>query len=142
MNENNHPVNELMSTTMEKIRSVVDANTIIGQPIQTQDGVTLIPVSKLSFGFATGGGDYAGKNQKPEGKNSFSGGSGAGVKLEPVAFLVVKDGYVRLLSVTPPPASTVDRVIDSAPELFDKVTGYIDQKKAEKAVQENKEIVE
>lgn len=142
MNENNHPVNDLMSTTMEKIRSVVDANTIIGQSIQTQDGVTLIPVSKLSFGFATAGGDYAGKNQKPEGKNSFGGGSGAGVKLEPVAFLVVKDGFVRLLSVTPPPASTVDRVIDAAPDLFDKVTGYIDQKKEEKAAEENKEIVE
>ena len=123
MNDSNHPINDLMSTTMEKIRSMVDANTIIGQPIQTQDGVTLIPVSKLSFGFA-------------------SGGSGAGVKLEPVAFLVVKDGFVRLLSVTPPPASTVDRVIDAAPDLFDKVTGYIDQKKAEKTMEENKEILE
>ena len=114
-----HPINDLMSTTMEKIRSMVDANTIIGQPI-----------------------DFATKSQKPESKNSFGGGSGAGVKLEPVAFLVVKDGIVRLLSVTPPPASTVDRVIDAAPDLFDKVTGYIDQKKAEKTVEENKEILE
>ena len=136
MNDSNHPINDLMSTTMDKIRSMVDANTIIGQPIRTQDGVTLIPVSKLSFGFASGGSDFATKSQKPEAKNSFGGGSGAGVKLEPVAFLVVKDGIVRLLSVTPPPASTVDRVIDAAPDLFDKVTGYIDQKKAEKAVAE------
>lgn len=130
MNENSHPINELMATTMEKIRSMVDANTIIGQPIQTQDGVTLIPVSKLSFGFASGGSDFATKNQKPEGKNSFGGGSGAGVKVEPVAFLVVKDGFVRLLPVAPPPATTLDRAIDMAPEIFDKVTGYIDKKMA------------
>lgn len=128
MSENSHPINELMSTTMEKIREMVDANTIVGQPIQTQDGVTLIPVSRLSFGFASGGSDFATKNQKPEGKNSFGGGSGAGVKVEPVAFLVVKDGFVRLLPVAPPPASTVDRIIELAPDMFDKVTGYIDKK--------------
>lgn len=128
MNESNHPINELMSTTMEKIRSMVDANTIIGQPIHTEDGVTLIPVSRLSFGFASGGSDFATKNQKPEAKNSFGGGSGAGVKVEPVAFLVVKDGFVRLLSVAPPPASTVDRIVELAPDMFDKVTGYIDKK--------------
>lgn len=129
MSENSHPINELMSTTMEKIREMVDANTIVGQPIQTQDGVTLIPVSRLSFGFASGGSDFATKNQKPEGgKNSFGGGSGAGVKVEPVAFLVVKDGFVRLLPVAPPPATTVDRIIELAPDMFDKVTGYIDKK--------------
>lgn len=128
MSENSHPINELMSTTMQKIREMVDANTIVGQPIQTQDGVTLIPVSRLSFGFASGGSDFATKNQKPDGKNSFGGGGGAGVSVEPVAFLVVKDGFVRLLSVAPPPATTVDRVIELAPEMFDKVTGYIDKK--------------
>lgn len=128
MSENRHPINELMSTTMQKIREMVDANTIVGQPIQTQDGVTLIPVSRLSFGFASGGSDFTTKNQKPDGKNSFGGGGGAGVSVEPVAFLVVKDGFVRLLSVAPPPATTVDRVIELAPEMFDKVTGYIDKK--------------
>lgn len=128
MSENSHPINELMSTTMQKIREMVDANTIVGQPIQTQDGVTLIPVSRLSFGFASGGSDFTTKNQKPDGKNSFGGGGGAGVSVEPVAFLVVKDGFVRLLSVAPPPATTVDRVIELAPEMFDKVTGYIDKK--------------
>lgn len=128
MNENGYPINELLSTTMQKVRELMDANTIVGQPIQTQDGVTLIPVSRVSMGFAGGGSDFATKNQKPEGKNCFGGGTGAGVKVEPVAFLVVKDGFVRLLPVAPPPASTVDRVIDMAPEIFDKVTGYIDKK--------------
>lgn len=128
MSENSHPINELMSTTMQKIREMVDANTIVGQPIHTEDGVTLIPVSRLSFGFASGGSDFATKNQKPDGKNAFGGAGGAGVSVEPVAFLVVKDGFVRLLSVAPPPATTVDRVIELAPEMFDKVTGYIDKK--------------
>ena len=134
--EKKHSLSEMMQESMDKVREMVDSNTIVGEPIQTPDGVTLIPVSRLSFGFASGGSDFAAKNQKPETKNSFGGGSGAGVKVEPVAFLVVKDGFVRLLPVAPPPASTVDRVIDAAPDLFDKVTGYIDQKKAEKAVEE------
>ena len=135
-----HPINDLMSTTMEKIRSMVDANTIIGQPIQTPDGVTLIPVSKLSFGFASGGSDFATKSQKPESKNSFGGGSGAGVKLEPVAFLVVReDGSVKLLPVAPPPATTVDRVIETVPEVVDKVTGFIEKQQEKKAQKEAEE---
>lgn len=128
MNEKNHPINDLMTTTIEKIRSMVDTNAIIGQPIHTEDGVTLIPVSRLSIGLASGGSDFATKNQKPDGKNSFGGGSGVGAKVEPVAFLVVKDGFVRLLPVAPPPATTLDRAIEMAPEVFDKVTGYIDKK--------------
>lgn len=130
MSENNHPIHELMSTTMQKIRDMVDANTIVGRPIQTQDGVTLIPVSKLSFGVASGGSDFTGKHQKPDARNSFGGGGGAGVNIEPVAFLVVKDGFVRLLPVAPPPATTLDRALELAPEMFDKVTGYIDKKTA------------
>lgn len=129
MSENNHPINDLMATTLQKIREMVDANTIVGQPIHTEDGVTLIPVSRLSFGFASGGTDWATKNQKPEGKNSFGGGSGAGVNIAPVAFLVVKGGNVRLLPVAPPAASTVDRVVELVPDMFDKVTDFMEKKK-------------
>ena len=128
----NHPINDLMSTTMEKIRTMVDANTIIGQPIQAE-GVTLIPVSRLSFGFASGGSDFTTKNQKPAAANSFGGGSGAGAKLEPVAFLVVKGESVRLLPVAPPPGTTVDRVIEMVPEVVDKVTGFIEKQQEKKA---------
>ena len=78
MEEKKHPISELMGVTMQKIREMVDANTIIGQPIQAE-GMTLIPISRLTFGFASGGSDYASKNQKPEAANSFGGGSGAGV---------------------------------------------------------------
>ncbi len=130
--EHNHPINDLLSTTMEKIRTMVDANTIIGQPIQAE-GVTLIPVSKLSFGFASGGSDFTTKNQKPAAPNTFGGGTGAGAKLEPLAFLVVKGDSVRLLSVAPPPATTVDRVIDMVPDVVDKVTGFIEKQQEKKA---------
>ena len=115
------PISELMETTMQKIREMVDANTIVGEAITTADGITLIPVSKLSFGFAGGGSDIA---KKPE-QNGFGGGIGAGVKIEPVAFVVVKDDNVKLLHVSPPAASTVDRIIETVPEMFDKVTDLV-----------------
>ncbi len=136
MSEQNHPINELMATTLEQIKAMADANTIVGQPIHTEDGVTLIPVSKISIGFASGGTDFNGKNQKPDAKNNFGGGSGAGVGISPVAFLVVKGGNVRLLPVAPPPATTVDRVVELVPEMFDKVTDLIDKKNSD----EDKEV--
>ena len=116
-----HPISDLMETTMQKIREMVDVNTIIGQPISTPDGITLLPVSKVSFGFASGGSDFQTKNTTAETKNPFGGGSGAGVKIVPVAFLVVKEGQVKILNVAPPVDSTVDRVIEMAPELIEKV---------------------
>ena len=121
--EKKTPLNDLMRSTMEKIHEMVDTNTIVGQPINTADGVTLIPISKVSFGFGSGGGDYG------KGTQNFGGGSGAGVKIDPVAFLVIKDGVTRVLPVAVPPASTVDRVIDMVPDLMDKVEKYFDKKK-------------
>ena len=129
--EKQHPINEMMSTTMEKIRSMMDANTIIGDPIQTGE-VTLIPVSRLSFGFASGGSDFVTKNQTPGAENTFGGGSGASAKMEPVAFLIIKGDSVKLLPVDPPPATTVDRVIEVVPEVVEKVTDFLEkQKKAD-----------
>ncbi|HCO62526.1 MAG TPA: sporulation protein YtfJ [Clostridiales bacterium] len=129
MSEQNHPINEVLQTTMGKIREMVDANTVVGQPIVTQDGVTLIPVSRLSFGFATGGSDFG---KSPEVHKNFGGGAGAGVNVIPVAFLIVKDGNVKLLPVAPPSNDSVSRVVEMVPEMFDKVTGYIDKRAAEK----------
>ena len=95
-----HPINDLMAVTMEKMREMVDANAIVGQPITTPDGVTLIPVSRMSFGFGSGGGDYNTKYTAGTGTGAnFAGGSGAGVDIAPIAFLVVKDGFVRVLPV-------------------------------------------
>ncbi len=127
MKENNtNPLTNLMETSMGKIREMVDSNTIIGEPINTPDGVTLIPVSRLSFGFGCGGGDYG----KQANTNKFGGASTAGIKVEPVAFLVVKDGVPRILPVAMPAVTTVDRVIDLVPEVMDRVENYIDKKKA------------
>ncbi|MEA4993440.1 putative spore protein YtfJ [bioreactor metagenome] len=122
--EKKHPLNDLMRSTMEKIREMVDTNTIVGQPINTPDGVTLIPISKVSFGFGSGGGDYGATQPQ-----NFGGGSGAGVKIVPVAFLVIKDGTTRVLPVSLPPVSTVDRLVDMAPDILDKVEKYFDKKK-------------
>lgn len=132
MSEKSHPINDLMSTTMQKIREMVDVNTIVGQPISTPEGITLIPVSKLSFGFASGGSDFIAKNQKPGDSNTFGGGSGAGVNISPVAFLIVKGDSVRVLPVDPPAATPVERVIEKVPEIVDKVTGLLEKKNEDK----------
>ena len=132
MENKQHPIGDLMSTTMQKIREMVDVNTIVGKPIEAGD-VTIIPVSKVSFGFASGGSDFTTKNQKPEADNSFGGGSGAGVNIMPIAFLVVKGDTVRMLPIAPPPGTTVDRVVEMVPEVIDKVTGFIEKQQDKKA---------
>lgn len=126
-----HPIGDLMGATMQKIREMVDVNTIVGQPIQAGE-VTIIPVSKVSFGFASGGSDFTSKNQKPDADNSFGGGSGAGVNIAPIAFLIVKGDSVKLLPVAPPPGNSVDRVVEMVPELVDKVTGFIEKQQDKK----------
>lgn len=106
---------------MQNIRKMVDVNTIIGEPIEA-GGITLIPVSKVSFGFASGGSDFQGKKSQAEGApDLFGGGSGAGVNIVPVAFVVIKGDTVRMLNVAPPAATTVDRVIELVPEMIDKI---------------------
>ena len=117
------PLNDLMRSAMEKVREMADTNTIVGQPITTPDGVTLIPISKVRLGFGCGGADY-GKVQ-PKG---FGGGSGAGVNIDPVAFLVIKDGITRVLPVAVPPVSTVDRVVEMVPGGLDRVEKFFDRK--------------
>ena len=124
--ERKSPLSDLMRTAMEKVHEMVDTKSIVGEPIVTADGVTLIPVSRLSFGFGCGGGDYG--KQAPK----FGGASTAGVKVEPVAFLVVKDGVTRVMPVALPAVGTVDRVIDLVPQVMDRVESFIDKKKAEK----------
>ena len=103
-----HPIQGLMNVTMEKIHQMVDSNTIIGKPITTEDGTTILPVSKVSFGFASGGTDFDGKNAAN--KDLFGGGSGAGVNIQPVAFLVVKDGCVRTIQLSDT-SNTIDRAL-------------------------------
>ena len=119
----NNSLTELMEASMSKIRDMVDSNTIIGEPIQTPDGVTLIPVSRLSFGFGCGGGDYGKQPDK------LGAGAAAGVRVEPMAFLVVKDGVTRMLPVGTPAITTVDRIVEMVPQVMDRVEGFIDRKR-------------
>ena len=123
-----HPIQGLMNITMEKIHQMVDSNTIIGKPITTDDGTTILPVSKVSFGFASGGTDFDGKNAAN--KDLFGGGSGAGVNIQPVAFLVIKDGCVRTIQLTDG-SNSIDRALTLLPELVDKLAALV--KKDDKA---------
>lgn len=113
----NHPIENLMQTTMENIKNMVDVNTIVGNTILTPDGASIIPISKVSFGFASGGSEYASCDSSDLGKYPFGGGSGAGVSLKPVAFLFIKSDSVKLLPVNQ--SNPYDRVIDTVPQLVD-----------------------
>ena len=128
------PLSQLMADAIQQVKLMADADTIIGTPIQAE-GVTLIPVSRLSLGVAGGGTEFSTKKQAPGGDNGFGGGSGASAKLEPVAFLVIREGTVKLLPVAPGPMTTADRVIETVPEVVDKVTDFI-QRQQEKKDQE------
>ena len=121
--EKKRPLNDLLRSTMDKVHEMVDTNTIVGEPIATADGVTLIPISRVSLGIGCGGGDY-GKVQPKD----FGGGSAAGVKIEPVAFLVIKEGTTRVLQVAMHAVTTLDRVVELVPDLIDKVEKYFDRK--------------
>ncbi|MFI3252901.1 MAG: spore germination protein GerW family protein [Eubacteriales bacterium] len=136
--EKNHHVEELLGNTIETLKGLLGNNTLIGAPIETQ-GVTLIPVSKLSVGVGGGGSDYISKNQKAEQGNSFGGGAAASAKMEPVAFLVVRGNDVKVLHMTPPPASVADRIIDAAPDLMDKLAEFLENQKEKK--EEKKDFV-
>ena len=117
----------MLENTIQKIREMVDVNSVIGEPIHTADGVTIIPVSKVSVGFGGGGSDFV--NNKG-GENPFGGGVGGGVKVTPICFLIVKDGDVRMMSVPTPANTTADRIVEMVPDSIDKLTAYFDKKKA------------
>ena len=114
----------ILASTIEKIRDLVDTSTIIGEPIQTGVDVTIIPVSKVTYGFASGGSDFPSKSNK----ELFGGGGGAGVTITPVAFLVINNGDVTLKHITAYD-NAAERVVNLVPEMFDKVTGLMNKTK-------------
>lgn len=124
-----HPIGNLMNITMEKIKEMIDVNTIIGDPITSPDGTLIIPVSKVSYGFASGGSDLP---TKKENKDCFGGGSGAGVTIQPVAFLTVYQGDVRLVSVDSE-EGTADKLVNMIPDVIKKVKGVFKKDKSESA---------
>lgn len=126
-----HPIENMMGTTMDSIRDMVDVNTVIGEPIATQDGSTVIPISRVSFGFVAGGGEYrcghAGKllGDDPE-RMPFAGGAGAGVTIQPMGFLVTGQNSVRLLPAQP--YAPADRIIELAPQLMNELRNFLKNK--------------
>ncbi len=123
MNENRqeHPIQGMMGTAMQKIREMIDVNTIIGDPITTADGTVIIPVSKVSFGFGSGGSDWPNKNTT---KDLFGGGAGAGISINPLAFLVVSNGEVKLLQMSLS-TNTADKMVNMVPEVIDKISDLV-----------------
>ena len=120
--------NGILKTTIEKVRDLVDVSTIIGDPINLPDGLTIIPVSKVTYGFASGGSDFPSKNNV----ELFGGAGGAGITINPVAFLVVKDGDVTIKHITAND-NAVERAVTMVPEMFDKVTSFVSKNKEAKA---------
>lgn len=121
----------MLENTIAKIREMVDANTVIGTPITTADGVTIIPVSKISVGVGGGGSDFVSKNVNKQ-ENPFGGGAGGGVKVSPVAFLVLKEGNVRVLPIPAPANTTADRIVEQVPDVLDKLADFIDSRTEKK----------
>ena len=116
--------NGILSTTIEKVRDLVDVSTIIGEPINLPDGLTIIPISKVTYGFASGGSDFPSKNNV----ELFGGAGGAGITINPVAFIVVKDGEVTIKHIMSN-ENAVERAVTMVPEMFDKVSNLINKKK-------------
>ena len=121
----NQKLPNMLDNTIQKIREMVDVNSVIGDPISTPDGVTIIPVSKVTVGFGGGGSDFV---NKTGGENPFGGGVGGGMKVTPICFLIIKDGNVRMLPVAVPANTTADRIVEMVPDTLDKLTAYIDSK--------------
>ena len=124
-----HPIEGLMNSAMQKLRELVDVNTIIGDPITTPDGILIIPISRVAFGFGSGGSDWPTQNPK----ETFGGGSGGGVSITPIGFLIVSGGEVKLLQLAAQ-GNTGDRLINMVPDIVDKVASLFS--KEEKKQQE------
>ena len=140
---NEHPISNLMTETMSKIKEMVDVNTIIGTPITTADGTTVIPVSKVTFGFASGGSDFAPKHMNAP--LAFGGGGGAGVTVSPVCFLIIgRDGSANILGVNAQASTTVDRLVEMIPGAINKVSSFMEgyKGKAEPAAPQTPETDE
>lgn len=116
---------EMLESAVQKMKEMVDVNSVIGEPIVTADGVTIIPVSKVSVGFGGAGSDIASKKAS---ENPFGGGVGGGVKVTPICFLIVKDGAVRMMPVAQPANTTADRIVEMVPDTLDKITSFIDSR--------------
>lgn len=135
----NHPIDGLMSTAMQNIKEMVDVDTIVGAPVESPDGTVIIPISRVAFGFAAGGSEFGKKENEADAM--FGGGSGGGVSISPVAFMVVGQNQIKLLPIESN-NSAIDKILDFIPEIVDKVNSKINKKKAEKELKDKPVTVE
>ncbi len=126
-----HPINELMTNVMGNLKQMVDVNTIVGNPVETADGTTVIPISKVGFGFAAGGSDFGKNASGATDSTNFGGGSGAGVSISPIGFLVVSKDQIRMIPVNST-NSAVDKLVDYIPSAINKVNNLIEKHKDSK----------
>ena len=129
-----HPVENLMKSTMENLKDMVDVNTVIGDSVETRDGTCIIPISKVTFGFASGGSEFGTANSSSL-EYPFGGGSGAGVTVKPVAFLVVRNNGVRLLPVEQD--NTYDRIVDTVPQMVEMLKDFFNKSDSNKKSNSN-----
>jgi len=120
MENNPNPIEEMMASTISKLKTMVDSSTIIGKPIEEGKGLIILPVSKISVGFVAGGGEYGSKKKKSKKNYPFAGGGSAGVSLTPVGFLCVTGGIVNFIKATE--RTNLDKILESLPELIKKFT--------------------
>ena len=120
-----NPIGELMQNTMESVKNMLKVDTVVGDPIVTPDGITLVPISRISGGVGGGGVEFS--NKKNGETRPYGGGNATGVKIDPIGFLVIKEGVVRMINVTPPASNTVDRIIDLVPQVMDRVDAFIEK---------------
>lgn len=131
MSANQSPINELLGISMEKIKEMADVNAIIGEPIKLDDGTTIIPISKVSYGFASGGSDLPSKSEK----NLFGGGAGAGISIKPEGFLVVSNGTAKMVPMTVS-SDPISSIVNSVPDAVDKISSFIKKKKGGETAEE------
>jgi len=124
-----HLLPDMIGSTMEKLHASVDTNMVVGEPITTPDGTTVIPISKVSFGVYGGGTDYNNKHLKSADNTMFGGGVGANVTVTPMSFMVIKDGLTRMITVAEPASTSLERMVEKAPEFTDKILAYMESKK-------------
>ena len=134
--ENKQPLESLMGVTIEKIKQMVDVNTVIGAPVAAPDGTVIVPVSKVSYGFASGGSSFVAKSAPN--KDLFGGGTGAGVSINPIAFIVISKGSAKVLSIDTPNSTVAEKALALAPDLVDKITAIFNRENGKDNQEEEK----
>ena len=134
--ENKQPLESLMGVTIKKIKQMVDVNTVIGAPVAAPDGTVIVPVSKVSYGFASGGSSFVAKSAPN--KDLFGGGTGAGVSINPIAFIVISKGSAKVLSIDTPNSTVAEKALALAPDLVDKITAIFNKENGKDNQEEEK----